>query len=283
MTLSIRWPLTAVLCTLACCGGEQGARHESAIGELASFAGLEGSLDLAGGTAHIPVMTAAAERIMKACPGIRITVAGGGSGVGIQMVGEGLVHIGNAGRPVTEAENRRYGLTSYAFAVDGVATIVHPGNPVRELTSRQVRDIFAGRLTNWSEVGGEDAGINLYGRDEASGTRKVYWKIALGKGEVATSANVVQSNGAMKTAVSRDENAIGYMSIGHVDETVAALKLDGVAPTQENARNGTYKVTRRLFMNTKGAPGPLAKALIEYICGGDGAQIVADCGYIPIQ
>ena len=272
----------ALLALVAGCGPEEAKDPVALTGALAPLAKLEGNLDIAGGTAHIPVMNEAAKRIMTANPGIRITIAGGGSGVGVQKVGEGLVHIGNTGRPVSDAENERYQLRSFAFAVDGVAVIVHPGNPVRDLTSRQVRDIFQGKITRWKGVGGPDDRINLYGRDEASGTRKVFWKIALGKGEVARSANVVPSNGAMKIAVSNDPYAIGYMSIGHLDGNVAAVRLDGTAATQANARDGTYPVTRKLYMNTKGEPGGLTRAFLDYILSEEGAAIVQAAGYIPL-
>jgi phosphate transport system substrate-binding protein len=249
--------------------------------ELARFSALEGTLDIAGGTAHIPVMKDAAEKIMGKNPKIRITIAAGGSGVGVQKVGEGLVHIGNTGRPLTKEEIGKYGLKSFAFAIDGVAVAVNPKNRVTGLTSDQVNDIFAGKITNWKDVGGDDAPIHLFTRDEASGTREVFWEKLLQKGSVASSANVVASNGAMKVALSQDPLAIGYLGIGHVDKTVKAITLDGAVPTQENATNGTYKVTRKLYMNTKGDPSPLAKAFIEYILGPEGAEIVKKHGYIP--
>ncbi len=249
--------------------------------ELDRFGGLEGTLDIAGGTAHIPVMKDAAEKIMGKNPKVRITIAAGGSGVGVQKVGEGLVHIGNTGRPLTKEEVDNFGLKSFAFAIDGVAVAVHPKNPLTGLTSDQVKDIFAGKIANWKDVGGDDAPIHMFTRDEASGTREVFWEKLLKKGPVASSANVVASNGAMKVALSQDPLAIGYLSIGHVDSTVKAIRLDGADPTQENATNGTYKVTRKLYMNTKGEPSTLAKALIDYIMGPDGAEIVKKHGYIP--
>jgi phosphate transport system substrate-binding protein len=249
--------------------------------ELEPFAALEGALDIAGGTAHIPVMKDAAEKIMGKNPKIRITIAAGGSGVGVQKVGEGLVHIGNTGRPLTKEEIDKYGLKSFAFAIDGVAVAVNPKNRVSGLTSDQVKDVFAGKITNWKDVGGDDAPIHLFTRDEASGTREVFWEKLLQKGQVASGANVVPSNGAMKVALSQDPLAIGYLSIGHVDATVKALKLDGAEPSQENATSGTYKVTRKLYMNTKGDPSPLAKAFIDYILGPEGAEIVKKHGYIP--
>jgi phosphate transport system substrate-binding protein len=250
-------------------------------GALDQFKSLSGTIDIAGGTAHIPVMQDAAQQIMTINPKIRITVAGGGSGVGVQKVGAGLVAIGNTGRALTPEEIAKDGLKTFPFAIDGVAVAVNPKNPVKSLTAQQVRDIFAGKITNWKAVGGKDAAINLFTRDEASGTREVFWKKALKKGPIADKANVVASNGAMKVAVAQDPNAIGYVGIGHLDATVVGVKLDGVDPTQENAKSGKYPVLRLLYMNTKGEPTPLVKAFIDYIKSPEGAKLVAKHGYIP--
>jgi len=252
-------------------------------GELDAFAGKTGKIDIAGGTAHIPVMKEAAKRIMQKAPGIRITVAGGGSGVGVQKAGEGLADIGNTGRALTEAEVAKFGLKSFAFAIDGVAAVVNPKNPVGALTHQQVQDIFAGKITNWKQLGGHDAAIHLYTRDEASGTREVFWEIMLKKGAIAPGANVVASNGAMKTALAGDADAIGYVSIGHIDQTIKAPLLDGVAPTQDNAKSGKYPVLRKLYMNTKGAPQGIVASFISYIQGPEGAAITASDGYIPTK
>ena len=252
-------------------------------GDLDRFSGLEGKIDIAGGTAHIPVMKDAAKSIMSLYPQITITVAGGGSGVGIQKVAEGLVDIGNAGRPVSTQEQEKYPeLRSFPFAVDGVAPVVNPRNMISALTSLEIQDMFSGKITNWKDVGGDDAEIHIFSRDEASGTRSVFWKKCLNKGVVVESANIVSSNGAMKVAVSQDRYALGYMSIGHVDNSVKAVHLDGVAPTQENAINGSYPVVRKLFMNTNGDPEPLVKAFIDYILGSEGAANISSHGYIPL-
>lgn len=249
---------------------------------LEPFAGQSGKIDIAGGTAHIPVMNAAAKRIMQANPAIRITVAAGGSGVGVQKAGEGLVDIGNTGRALTDAEVAKYGLKSFAFAIDGVAAVVNPKNPIAGLTAVQVQEIFAGKITNWKAVGGADAAIHVFTRDEASGTREVFWEKLLKKGAIADSANVVASNGAMKSALVGDADAIGYVSIGHIDETLKAPELDGVAPTQDNARSGKYPVVRKLYMNTKGEPQGLTAAFINYILGAEGKQMTAAAGYLPL-
>jgi phosphate transport system substrate-binding protein len=257
-----------------------GSSHGS---ELDRFSGMKGTIDIAGGTAHIPVMNEAAKNIMRFNPDIRITVAGGGTGVGVQKVGEGLVNIGNTGRALSDAERARYGLVSFAFAVDGVAVAVNPANSVANLTADQIRRIFSGEIVNWKEVGGADASIHLYGRDEASGTREVFWKKLLDKGGVTQSMNIVASNGAMKVAIAQDAQAIGYLGIGHLGDSVQAVVLDGVEPTQENASSGAYKVVRKLYMNTRGQPSDLEQAFIDYILGPDGEDIIRKSGYIPIS
>lgn len=248
---------------------------------LDKFVGQKGSVNISGGTAHIPVMTGAARRVMDKNPNINITVTGGGSGVGVQQVGEGLVQIGNTGRPLKDGEIEKYGLVSFPFAIDGVAVVVNAKNKVGELTKAQLIDVFAGRITNWKELGGADAGINLYVREDGSGTREVFEEKAMDKAAGAVSANVVNSNGAMKTSVTQDENSIGYVGIGHLDGKIKGIVLDGMTPSQEGAADGSYKVTRLLYMNTKGQPKGLLKDFIEYIYTDDGAEIIRGAGYIP--
>lgn len=250
---------------------------------LDAFKGQKGNIDIAGGTAHIPVMKEAARRIMAANPDIRITVAGGGSGVGVQKAGEGLVQIGNTGRALKESEIQKYGLVSFPFAIDGVAVAVNPGNPVSGLSKAQLKDIFAGKIANWKEVGGVDAPISLYVREDGSGTRETFEERALDKGGSSAGANVVNSNGSMKTAIAQDPNAVGYVGIGHLDKSIRGLSVEGMAPSQENAANGSYTVTRLLYMNTRGEPQGLTKAFVDYIYSPDGREIVAKAGYIPYE
>jgi phosphate transport system substrate-binding protein len=251
--------------------------------QLDSFKDFEGNLNIAGGTAHIPVMVSAAKNIMSSNPKIRITVTGGGSGVGVQKVGEGIVDIGNTGRPLKSTEVDKYGLTSFPFAIDGVAIVVNPNNSVKALSRAQLIDVFTGKISNWRELGGEDAAISLYVREDGSGTREVFEEKALNKNAPISKANVVNSNGAMKTAVIQDKNAIGYVGIGHLDSSLTGLVIDNMTPSQENASNGSYDITRLLFMNTKGRPTGLTKAFIDYIYSPEGSAIIEQSGYIPTR
>ncbi|MBT8419972.1 MAG: phosphate ABC transporter substrate-binding protein [Gammaproteobacteria bacterium] len=252
-------------------------------GDLDAFHGLKGRLDIAGGTAHIPVMEKAAKHIMDANPRIHIVVAGGGSGIGIRKVGEDLIHIGNTGRAITDEERNEFGLISFPFAIDGVVAVVHHSNPVTDLRSGQVQAIFAGKVSNWKEIGGADRPIHVYNRDEASATREVFREKLLNRGELSAQFSIVSSNAAMRAAVGSDVDAIGYLSIGYVDPSVSTIAIDGVAAIQETAEYGTYKVVRKLYMNTKGKPSELAQAFIDYIHSGAGARIVREAGYIPIK
>ena len=238
---------------------------------------------LPAGTAHIPVMKEAAKRIMTHNKDIVVTVAGGGSGVGIKQVGEGLVDIGNSGRKAKPEEVEKYGLKMFKWAVDGVGVVVNPANPIKSLTKDQLKLIYAGEIDNWSKIGGIDHAITIYTRDEASGTRAVFWGKALDKGEITTSALFVPSNGAMKTAVANDPHAIGYVSVGHMDETVAPVALDGVTPTLDTVKSGQYPIARGLYSNTKGEPTGLTKLFIDYLLTPEGQQIAADNGFIPVK
>ena len=251
-------------------------------GALDSFAGSKGTLKIAGGTAHIPVMKEAAQAISNTNPDIHITIAGGGTGVGIKQVGEGLVDIGNAGRKPTDEEVRQYNLNMVQWAIDGVAVVVHPDNPVKKLTSELLRDIYAGKISNWKELGGTDKGINLYDRDETSGTREVFLKNGLKDGTVAKNANVVVSNGAMKTAVAGDPYAVGYVSVGHIDATVGPVALDGVTPNIATVKDGSYKVARGLYSLTKGPATGLGKLFLDFLMTPEGQKIATDKGFISV-
>lgn len=265
--------ITVVLLTAGLC---------SAAGTDA-FKGQKGVLRISGGTAHIPVMKEAAKIIMTAYPDIRITIAGGGSGAGIKQAGEGLVQIGNSGRKPTDAEIKKYNLMMHKWAIDGVAAVVNPNNPVHAVSGQQLKAIFSGDIKNWKELGGADRPINLYTRDESSGTRAVFWKKALGKGSISAKANFIASNGATKAAISNNPYAIGYISVGHIDNSVTPITLDGVTPSLETVKSGQYKVARGLYSNTKGTAKGLAKNFIEYLMSPDGQRLASEKGFIPVK
>jgi len=252
-------------------------------GPLDVFKGEKGTIKVSGGTAHIPVMKDAAERIMTVNPNIRISIAAGGSGVGIKQVGEGLVDIGNTGRKPTDEEVAKYGLKMFQWAIDGAGVIVHKNNNVKELKKDELIRIYSGAITSWKALGGPDAPINLYTRDEASGTREVFSEKGLNKGALSLKAKVVVSNGAMKSAVANDPYGIGYISVGHIDESVSPVALDGVVPTIATVKNGSFKVARGLYSNTKGNPQGLTKKFLDYLYSPEGQKLIVDKGFIAVK
>jgi len=252
-------------------------------GTIDLFTSEKGDIKISGGTAHIPVMKDAAKQIMSVNQDIRISIAGGGSGVGIKQVGEGLVDIGNSGRKPTDDEIQKYGLKLFQWAIDGVGVVVNPKNPVKKLGTLQLTEIFSGKIVNWKALGGHDKPINVYTRDNSSGTREVFWEKALDKGEITDKANVVVSNGAMKTAVANDPYGIGYVSVGHMDNSTAPVTLDGAEPTIDNVKNGSYKIARGLFSNTKGEPKGLVKKFIDFLFSPEGQELVTRNGFISVK
>ena len=245
---------------------------------------LEGELRISGGTAHLGVMEDVAKKIMEENPKVKISIAGGGTGVGIKQVGEGIIEIGNSGRDLEKSEIDAYGLVPHKMAIDGIAVIVSPKSKITQLTSEQARKIFTGQITNWKELGGPDKTINVYTRDEKSGTRKTFEALLLGKdSKMVKSANFVKSNGEMKTSISNDSDSIGYTSVGYLDDTVKALTIDGIEPTIENVKSRKYKVQRYLYMVTKGEPRGITKYFIDTVLSPYGQDVVKKNHFIPVQ
>jgi phosphate transport system substrate-binding protein len=248
---------------------------------LDNFADLKGSLNIAGGTAHIKCEKQAIKNIMKKYPNISITIAGGGSGIGIKQVSSGIIDLANSGRKPTASEIQKGDLKLFRFAIDGIGIIVNPQNPISNLTTQQLQKIFSGEIKNYKHFGANSALINLYTRDQSSATRKVFWKKALEKSDIAKTARVVSSNSAMKTVIKNDRNAIGIISLGLVDKNVKLISVNGVHPTLENVKNGSYNVSRGLFLLSSGEPKPLAKAFIKYMRSKEGSKIVSKNGFLP--
>jgi phosphate transport system substrate-binding protein len=260
---------------------------------ITSFIGFSGciggddskdTLKVEGSTTVLPIAMESAKQFMIKHPEVNIEVSGGGSGVGVKAVGQGLADIGMASREIKDKEKETYsGLITHPIGLDGVAIVVNPKNPVKSITKEQIKKVYAGEITNWKELGGNDASITVYTRDEESGTREVFFEKALDKSEILERATVVTSNGNMKSAVGGDENAIGYLSIGYIDNNVKGLEFNGVAPTEENVKNGKYTVSRNLNMITKGEPKGLAKEYLDFVLGPEGQEIVKNEGYMPIN
>jgi phosphate transport system substrate-binding protein len=241
----------------------------------------KGTITEAGSTTVQPLAEAVAAAFMAKYPDITVTIQGGGSGVGVKSATEGTVDIGAASRELTADEAAN--LVQFVLAKDGIAIAVHPSQTVSNLTKAQVKDIFAGVITNWSEVGGADKAIHVVSREEGSGTRAAFEEMVMGKDAVITAGAVLQpSNGAVRTTVAGDPDSIAFLSFGYLDSSVKAFSIEGIAASVANAKNGTYPIVRPLLFLTKGQPTGLVKAFIDFSLSSEGQAIVAK-DYIPVN
>jgi phosphate transport system substrate-binding protein len=243
---------------------------------------VSGEITEAGSTTVQPVAEELAQAFMVKYPDVEITIQGGGSSTGVKSAADGTVDIGAASRELKDSE-KGLGLVVHVLARDGIAIVAHPSQTVTNLTKEQVKQIYAGEITNWSQVGGPDEEINVVSREEGSGTRAAFEEMVMGEDTVITANAILQpSNGAVRTTVAGDPNAIGFVSFGYLDSSVKALSIDGVAGTVANAKNGTYPIVRPLLLLTKGEPEGLVKEFIDYCLGDEGQEIVAK-DYISVN
>lgn len=244
--------------------------------------GSSQQLRVTGSTTVLPIAEVAAEDFMAENSGLRVLVAGVGSSEGIESVGSGRSDIGTSSRDLKD-EEKGLGLVDTPIALDAIAVIVHPGNPVQSLTTSQVADIFEGKITNWKEVGGRDEEIGLVNRDEASGTREAFTKIVLKGGDFDPTAAVLPGTGQVRSVVAQSPIAIGYISLGFVNDSVKAISVDGIAPNEETVADMSYPVSRVLHFFTKGEPAGLAKSYIDYVLSSRiQEEVVRKAGFLPI-
>ena len=231
----------------------------------------------AGSTTLQPVAEMLAEAFMKEHGTVEVVIQGGGSSVGIESCAKGTVDIGASSRELKAGEPD---LTRHLLARDAIAVIVHKDNQVAGLTKGQIRDIFAGGITNWEEVGGKDQAIHVAAREEGSGTRSTFEGLVMGDERVTKGAILESSNGMLRLVVAGDTQAISFVSYGYVDSSVKALAIDGVELTAENAKGGTYPLVRPLYFLTRGGPEGLVKEFIDFCLGVEGQSIVEQEGYL---
>lgn len=234
-----------------------------------------------------------AEVYMKKNPGTTIQVTGGGSGTGIAALINGTTDICEASRPMTDKEKRdlktkrSVDAVEIPVALDGIAIFVNSKNPVNELTLAQIKDIYTGEVTNWNEVGGKNAPIILYGRENNSGTYAFLKEHVLKDDDYASQTQTLPGTAAVINAVSKDVNGIGYGGIAY-GEGVKHLKVKkdnqtmGIEPSMDNVISGKYPISRYLFWYTAGQPKSAIKKLVDWVLSKDGQSVVEKVGYYPL-
>ncbi len=257
---------------------------------LCLFAGqaFAKQLSVNGSTTVLPILQEVSEAYMKENPGINISIAGTGSGNGIKAVIDGMTDIGMSSRWIRDGEvknafdNGIY-VVPFAIALDAIIPVVHPNNPVGELTGEQLRGIYNGSITNWSQVGGADRPIVSISRDSSSGTYGVWVDVVLKGDRVSPRTQLLPSNGAIVQAVTGNQNAIGYVGIGYLADSLKPITLDGVAPTYENAATGAFPVSRTLWLFTDNWPqGETLKFMNYMLHPKKGQPLVKKAGYVPL-
>ena len=250
------------------------------------FAGS--SIVIKGSTTVLPIAQGTLEAFMKKHPEVQISLSGGGSGEGMKALIDKTADIATSSREIKKeeielAKTKNVNPVANIVANDAIVPVVHPKNKVTNLSIDQLSQIYQGKITNWKEVGGEDLKIVVISRDSSSGTFESWDHFVMKKAKVAPQAQMLASNGAIVTAVSKNRYAIGYLGIGYVNKSVKALQVNGVTASVATALSKEYPFSRELYMYTDGdATGDVAK-YIAFVKSAEGQKIVVKEGFVPLE
>lgn len=270
------------------CGSEEAPAEEATAApateapaeETPAAEELSGTVNVNGSTSMGDVIAALTEGFNEINPDVQINYTGSGSGAGIEGVLAGTCDLGLSSRALSEDEKSQ-GAVENVIAKDGVAIVINPENTVTDLTTEQIAAIYTGEITNWSEVGGSDAEIAVLGRDSASGTRSAFEEI-LGIVDSCVYLNEYSSTGDVIGNVASNPNAIGYASLSAVDDSVVAVAVNGVTPTEETVADGSFAIQRPFVIVTvEGTElSPAAQAFLDYAMSAEVADIIAAAGAV---
>jgi len=246
------------------------------------------TINTAGSTTALPIVQAAAETYMNIYPSTNISVRGGGSGIGIKSIIMESIDIGNASRKVNEQENelikkKQNELIETAIAIDAITIIVHKDNPISNISLKNLRFIYSGKITNWNELGGDDLEIVVISRDVSSGSFEVFNHAVLDNDLLKDNSMRLASNNAVATTVNYTSGAIGYVGLGYVNDDLKVLSIDGIIPSKDTVNNYEYPLTRKLYMYTTKTRSGATQDFIDFILSELGQTIVEQQGYIRIK
>lgn len=263
---------------------EDTASGEAEATEEVPAAELSGTISLAGSTSMEKLCEAMSESFMETYPGVTVTVEYTGSGAGLESLASGSVDIGNSSRHLKDEEVAG-GAVENVVAIDGIAVIVDPANSVSDIPADKLAAIYKGEITNWSELGGNDEAIVVIGRESGSGTRDAFEELLEVK-DACKYAQELDSTGGVKAKVAATPGAIGYVSLDVVDESIKAVSIDSVEPTEANIIAGDYLLSRPFVMATNGeisAQNDLVKGWFDYISSDAGKDVIKSVGLIIPQ
>lgn len=252
------------------------------------------SITLKGSDTVLPVGQKTAEAFMKNNPDVSIAVVGGGSGTGITALLDGNTDIAMASRDMKSDEKLKFqekqiNLEIKTLAVDALAVVVNPQNPITKLTREQIEGIFTGTITNWKEVGGEDLAIVVYSRENSSGTYEFFKEHVLDKKNYATTVLNMPATGAIVQSLGQTKGAIGYIGLAYINNEVKPLEVSYdqgatfVSPNMETAKNKSYPISRPLYYIYDAKNSEKLKAYIDFVLSAEGQKLVEEIGYIPLQ
>jgi len=254
-------------------------------------AGTAAALSVSGSTTVLPFGASCAEEFNAAQSAVQVSVTGGGSGVGIKNVAEGISDVAMASRPVKDSEKEAYPdeefvevLAAYDAVCIAVSQAVYDAG-VTELSAEEVRAIYNGEITSWAQLGGDDEKIYVLGREVGSGTRDTFNEIVMGSDKAETPGVTTShgSNAEVKTALTKSDSAIGYLGLNYImDGALAAIAFEGVEPSAETIKDGSYPLARELYMVTYGEPTEDAQAFLDFVTGDDGQAIAEELGFVSI-
>lgn len=241
-----------------------------------------------GSTTVLPIAQSAAEVFMDRNEGADISVQGGGSGVGIASLMDGTCDVACSSRTMKEdeiARGRSKGMEfqGHVIAMDGIALIVHPKNPVTAVAKGQIKRIYGGQISNWLGVGGTGQPIVVVSRDTASGTFEAFMELVLDQEKVRPDALMQASNQAVAMAVATSPGAIGYVGLGYLSSKVKPLVVDGVLPSRDTVQHKAYPLSRPLYLYTNGAPRGAVKEFLAFIMSDEGQRLVEELGFVGIR
>lgn len=245
---------------------------------------ITSELSIVGSTTVQPLVEQIGVAYRQRYPGVKLSIGAGGSVVGIQAVQNGDVDIGMSSRELREGELLP-GMQRHEIAMDVLAVIVHPSNPVDSISLQQLQAIYTGTITNWRELGGPDMPILPVVREVTSGTRGAFDDIALeGTGPNEAIVDVQITDGEVEARVASTEHAIGYVGFGHIyPDEIKVLAIDHVLPAQETALDGSYKLRRPLLLLTGSLSRRMAQSFVDFALSPAGQQIVEEQGWVPVN